>query len=134
VYGEEEVSTINHGRLAMARRIAAKLVVSEAMEGDGFVGNLPLATAAQQGDRQLFLDLHSWLTPSTHERADRVMASLLEGAYREVRELLSRNRAALEALEGALMEEGTLSGDRVAGIVRDRAADGAAALEGGALL
>lgn len=29
IYGEEDLSTINHGRLAMARRIVTKLVVSE---------------------------------------------------------------------------------------------------------
>ena len=39
----------------------------------------------------------------------------------QVRELLSRNRAALEALEEALMMQGTLTGDEVLEVVRARA-------------
>jgi cell division protease FtsH len=66
------------------------------------------------------------LSPEAHARMDREVAEILERLYDVARETLRINRAALEALAGALMERETLDGVEAIrlmeehGLVRDR--------------
>lgn len=53
VYGGDEVSTINQRRLVLARRIVAKLVVSNAMSDAPDLANRTISHPVRHGERSL---------------------------------------------------------------------------------
>ena len=111
VYGEEDVSTINQNRFAMARRIAKKLVVSEGLECEALgTAPVPFVRSIRQSDKTLYLAIPDYVTSETVTRADRVVGDILDNARAEARSLMERNRGALDALVEALVARGTLSG------------------------
>jgi cell division protease FtsH len=122
IFGPDELTTMQQRRLVTARRIVAKLVVSTGMNSGDVIGPRTLATPRYQGTRAL-LQLVPKFTPyEVQKAADERMHDIMARAYEETKAMVSRNRAALDALTAALMEKDTVSGDEVREIVERHAA------------
>lgn len=76
---------------------------------------LPLRRRA--GGRAIKQVVTKFVPSSLHAAADAEMESVLNAAYAGVRDLLARNRAALDALVEALLARDTLTGEEVRGLV-----------------
>ncbi len=117
IYGADEMSTIHQRRLVLARRIAAKLVVSSGMAPGPEIGPRALSAPRPGGGRAVAQLVPRFVPPSAAVAADDRMAALLAAAYAEAGALLARNRGALDALVEALLARGTLDGDEVRALV-----------------
>lgn len=121
MYGPEGMSTLNERRLVMARRIVQKLVVSNAMTDNPAIGPRTVSKPARRVGRSIVQAVHRFVTPDMHETVDLEMEGLLNGNYQLVKDMLNRNRAALDALVDALLERNTISGEVVREIVEQHA-------------
>ncbi|KAK9821639.1 hypothetical protein WJX74_002762 [Apatococcus lobatus] len=118
-YGLEEMTSINQGKLVLARRIVQKLVASAALNDE--LGPRTLAYDSGIKGRRKYLLVPETFTYATHYQADQLMERLLNQAYSEAKALLQRNQAALDLLINLLQERMTLEGDVVRAIVREHA-------------
>ncbi|KAL3160769.1 hypothetical protein ABBQ38_009182 [Trebouxia sp. C0009 RCD-2024] len=104
VYGEDEMSTINQRRIVMARRIVQKLTVAAAMVDNPDIGPRTISTPVRRGGKSLKQIVTNRVTYDTHLSADLHMQVMLIEAYAVVKELLERNRAALDLLIEGLIQ------------------------------
>lgn len=117
VYGADELTTMQQRKLVLARRIVSKLVVSTAMDPGSEIGPRTLSVPKAQGSRALVQLVPRFTPPEVQAAANERMKELLAEAYEETKDMLVRNRAALDALTAALMQDNTLSGEMVREIV-----------------
>lgn len=122
VFGADGLTTMQQRRLVLARRIATKLVVSSAMSDSKVIGPRTVSTPRSQGTRAIVQLVPRFTSPAVQKEADTVMGQVLAEAYSAAKDMLERNRSALDALADALMAKDTLSGNEVREIVEKLAA------------
>ncbi|EFN59574.1 hypothetical protein CHLNCDRAFT_132927 [Chlorella variabilis] len=120
LYGADEVSTMHQLRLIDARNIVQKLVVSAAMTENAAIGPRTISVSRRVG-AGLMQAVTRNVPPELHYEADREMEERLAEAYATVKEMLGRNREALEKLMEVLLERDTLSGEEVRAVVQAHA-------------
>lgn len=98
-----EQSTLNARNLGYARRIANKMVVSNAMSDNPIIGPRSIASTSVQGPSMAQF-ITSRVSSVMHATADAEMAALLAQADKDVTALLERNRAFLTAVVDRLCE------------------------------
>ncbi|KAK9808335.1 hypothetical protein WJX73_003265 [Symbiochloris irregularis] len=117
VYGPEEMSTLNQRRIAMAREIAAKMVVASGMSNTPMLLGRPMAHTVRMGNA-LHHVVPPRMTSNTIQPADQEMHIMLNAAYDNALGLIEGNRAAFDAIVAALLEQ-PVSGDEVSRIVQE---------------
>ena len=127
VYGKGDMSTMNLPYLHYARTVASHLVLN--MGFSVASDKLPPAPLTMQvmekmsnadivlGPRNLF-HLPDSVSEDQYEEASRVMKAELARAEEAARALLTRNRAALDALVATFMERDELDGEEVREVLR----------------
>lgn len=93
IYGKEEMSTINQRKIAMARRIVQKLLISDNLELVPGMGHTMAFAPRQVGRVRKQIGL-PWSTSHGHETLDKAMEARLNGAYEEAKQILLRNKFA----------------------------------------
>lgn len=66
--------------------------------------------------------MSKWVSSTTFEAADEELTRVLNDGYVHAKEVLQRNRSALDALIEALLERNTMRGDEVRAVVEPLAA------------
>ena len=117
VYGADELTTMQQRKLVLARRIVTKLVVSTAMDPGEEIGPRTVSVPKGSGGRALVQLVPRFTPPELQHAANVRMKGLLEGGYAQAKEIVERNREALDRIIEALMERDTLDGDEVRGLV-----------------
>jgi len=129
-YGVDEMSTLHQDKLMLARQIATKMVNS------GFSDHPDFAHLRSLGP--VYYDPgpepHTWdrttviadehMTADEHVDVDMELEALLNGSYASARDLVGRNRRAVEALAAELRERDEIEGDEVRAIVEREADEG----------
>ncbi|KAL6769839.1 FTSHI2 [Auxenochlorella protothecoides x Auxenochlorella symbiontica] len=113
-YGAEGMSTLCQRRVAMARRIANKMVVSNAMTSA--VGPRLVAHPDGPGD-EMDLFVTRFIPVDVAETVDRTISEVMTRAYTASLAMVRRNFAAIEAVADLLMEKNTVNGDEVRRLV-----------------
>jgi cell division protease FtsH len=116
VYGADGVSTMQLGRIELARRIANKLVLSNNMIQVDGVGPRTLSYPFYT-DTALGQLVAPYLPADVHESADRALEQVLKAGVERAEGFVERNMSAISAVADALVEKKTLSGDEVRSLV-----------------
>ncbi|KAI3429278.1 hypothetical protein D9Q98_005374 [Chlorella vulgaris] len=120
IYGVDEMSSLHQLRLADARQIVSKLVVSAAMTENAAIGPRTVSVPRPVG-AGLMQAITQNVPPALHYAADTEMEKILQASYEDVKAMLARNRDALDRIIEALLEKDTLDGDEVLAIVEAHA-------------
>eukprot|EP00775_Hariotina_reticulata_P010429 gene10429-10587_t len=119
VYGKEELSSLHQLKLMMARQIVHKMINA------GFSSHPDFEHIRGLGTTHLDLSMEpnrfsSFMTVTDYNQSrtewidvDIEMENKLNSAYAEVKEMLSRNRAALDALTATLLQKEQMKGEQV---------------------
>jgi cell division protease FtsH len=127
-YGVDEMSTLHQAKLMFARQIATRMLDS------GFSDHPDFAHLRSLGP--IYYDPgpepHTWnrttviadehMTADEHVDVDMELEALLNGSYASAKELLRRNRVAVEAVAAVLRDRDEVEGDEIRAIV-EREAD-----------
>ncbi|KAG2425174.1 hypothetical protein HXX76_013928 [Chlamydomonas incerta] len=125
VLGRDELSSLNQHRLQMARQIAWKIMNSgmsahpdyEHLRG---LGANYFDGSSEPGRFQMTtITMDANQTRSEAVDTDMEVEALLNGGYKQVFELLVRNRAALDSLTELLLEREKVSGEEVVAVVEE---------------
>ncbi|KAG2434013.1 hypothetical protein HYH02_012473 [Chlamydomonas schloesseri] len=125
VLGRDELSSLNQHRLQMARQIAWKIMNSGMSSHPDYehirgLGANYFDGSSEPGRFQqttIVMDANQTRTEAVD--ADMEVEGLLNGGYKQVFELLVRNRAALDALTELLLEREKVSGEEVVQVVEE---------------
>jgi cell division protease FtsH len=122
-YPPDDVSMLNAERLAAARNVADRLTAGAGLSGDAGAGGYGrvLALPAWLGGRGLNMGVPSRVDRREQAAVAAARDRVWEAAVDDAVALMRRNRAALDALAQALLDEQTLDGDRVRAIVEAHA-------------
>ncbi|KAK2076235.1 hypothetical protein QBZ16_001167 [Prototheca wickerhamii] len=113
-YGRDGASSVHARRIALARRIANKMVVSNALT-DAVGPRLAAQPAGPADEMELFVT--RFMPLHVAQSVDDAIHSLMEAAYAECQALVARNMRAIEAVVELLLRRGTVLGDEVRGAV-----------------
>lgn len=119
VYGIDEMSSLHQHRIMQARQIVHKMLQAGFSTHPDFEHIRGLGSAYQDPSMEPNR-FTSFITVTDHNQSrsewvdvDMEMEAMLNGAYGEVKELLSRNRGALDALAAALLAKESMQGGEV---------------------
>lgn len=115
----DDVSMLNAERLAAARNAVDRLVAGAGMSGAPGTGGYgrTIALPAWMGGRGLSLGVPARVDRREHGAVAAARDAVWRDVVAEATALMRRNRAALDALAQALLDDQTLSGERVREIV-----------------
>jgi len=123
VYGVDELSSLNQHRLMLARQIATKMLNAGMSDHPDFsnlrtLGDQWLDGSSEVGRFTTYTITHdNNQTRSEWVDTDLEMEALLNDSYARVKEMLARNRAALDVLVDSLVAQERMEGSQVAEIV-----------------
>jgi cell division protease FtsH len=127
VFGVDEMSSLHQAKIMLARQIATKMLNSGFSDHPDFahlrsLGPIYYDPGADphQWDRTIVIaDEH--MTEDENVDIDMELEALLNGSYAVARELVARNRAAVDALAQELRERDELEGPEIRAIVEAHA-------------
>ncbi|MDR2598605.1 MAG: ATP-dependent metallopeptidase FtsH/Yme1/Tma family protein [Holosporales bacterium] len=110
VFGEENITTGASQDIKQATDIAKKMIIRWGMSDT-------LGFRSFYDSDGYYMEASDQISQKTSETIDMEIKNLLDSAYREVKEIVTKNRDKLEAIATKLIKRETLTGDEVKRIV-----------------